>query len=255
MASSETTNYLATNYHFIVPWLIPWMHELCAISSAKTLSELSETPTKVQRLIPKSTLKFEAIRDEIIPQLFKFINSTSNPHKYLIDRFKYYINDNSNQLDDREMELFICSLISDLMNFIRYQHQTQLKNGNTHNKNNVLNNISPLEISIIIQYIKLLIDEYYQSAEYVYNETVCCQHLLTILNHAATHQRVIQKHNQNISQFSMYSHYLHENAKELEQSRKYIKELEDKLNTTLRKGIFSAFAFRTQCQYVCDYIQ
>merc|ERR1712228_1113323 len=190
------TDYLSTNYGFIVPLFIPWMHELCTVAATKTLSELPTTPN---RLTPKNTLNFETIRDEIIPQLFKFINSTSNPILYLNERFKHYNRPNSKQLTERGMELFIWSLIFDLITFIRYQHQTELKNGNSSHQNNVLINISSLEISVIIQYIILLIHEYHQSAEYTYNQRICCQQLLTILNNMSTHQRLIKKHHQNIS--------------------------------------------------------
>lgn len=385
---ADKAEYIGGKFGFLVPLLIPWMQELCTESatfSMRMLYELPETTIPYQ-LIPKTSLKFETIRDSIIPQLFKFINSTPDPNKYLTDRFNYYYiqqiqnmeedeendddfddilsnnnddikesslmntpkqpspsnvnyssddshsssssdssssdssssssdsssisssrerererkrqkkrlkkekrkqkrmnngnnkrdgmnqyeqentmisNHNTNssndinnkqkkrRLTDRRLELYISSLISDLITYAHYQRQNMMNNGNNQNysdsNNNTastilesefLNNMLPLELSMIIQYIKMLIWEYHESIlminnsntnitnnkkfklGYKYDEKLCCQSLLTILNHEYTHQLLIEKIHRNISDFGMFAEYLHENAKELSNLKK-----------------------------------
>ena len=364
---ADKAEYIGSKFGFLVPLLIPWMQELCTESatfSMRMLYELPETTIPYQ-LIPKTSLKFETIRDSIIPQLFKFINSTPDPNKYLTDRFNYYYmqqiqnmeydeddqdnnddtkesmmnspqqpsppNDNyssddsssselsssdssssdssdssisssrerrrerkrlknekikqrntnkmnnkingnidaaipsttsnhsdshatsscsddinngshlhqqqkQRKLTDRRLELYISSLISDLITYAHYQRQNMMNNPNNHNhtepnnttsailESEFLNNMLPLELSMIIQYIKMLIWEYHESIVmsndsstnltnkkfklgYKYDEKLCCHSLLTILNHEYTHQLLIEKIYRNVSDFGMFCSY------------------------------------------------
>eukprot|EP01084_Bolivina_argentea_P028575 53092_1 len=153
MATSlaEKAEHFSSSFGFLVPLLIPWMHQLCAESATDSMRMLYKLPETLPpiSLIPQTKLKFETIRDSIIPQLFKFIMSTPDPKKYLTDRFNYY--SNVNQLTERRFELFISSLISDLITYAHYQRTEQNKK-NKNNKNNnyhdeFLSNMLPLELS------------------------------------------------------------------------------------------------------------
>ena len=270
---SKTSYEFTNNYNFLVPLLLPWLQEICVASATNSMTALYDfdddnvIPTE---LIANPTITLDIIRDKIVPQLYEFMNSIPNITKYLKKRFRFYFelkienpkqninsnngnNNNNNNINNnnkkvlsrRQFELFMSSIVSDMISYVYTKQQKIAKSQGNNNikltgEYNFLLQLLPIEISMIIQYIRSLIYVYEERVLLKkgnlneYNIKLCCSLLIKILNHDFSNQLVIDKYERSISDFNMLAETILQNAKELLDSKKIIELYEKAANNSTR---------------------